>query len=91
MVEEGDDTQVTPDLSQFRKLTGKNPTSIRSWANMNESTLKSASFALPDGGERVEELVVQKFESHKEEEPVALQDELLVMEQNKQATDVEVS
>lgn len=36
MAEEGDDTQVTPDLSTFRKLTGKNPTSVRGWANLNE-------------------------------------------------------
>lgn len=61
MVEEGDDTQVTADLSQFRKLTGKNPTSIRGWANMNEKIFKEASFSVPEAGERVEELVVNKF------------------------------
>ena len=56
---------MTPDLSTFRKLTGKNPTSIRGWANLNEKVLKSASFAVPEVGERVEELVFKKRENRK--------------------------
>ena len=63
MVEEGDDTQLSNDLSAFSRISGKQPTSLNSWLGLNAGLFRSLEIPQPEQAERIEELApVAKIE-----------------------------